>query len=82
MVILGVDTDPTESASYIRDYAERSGFPWLMAPTHLDVVVGYGVRSQSTKIGIGSDGVVLFRGGYGTRSAQQWAAWMEELGAS
>ena len=43
-----------------------------MAEAHRDVTVDYGVTSQSTKVAIGWDGVILFREGYGTKSQNWW----------
>lgn len=79
VVIIGVDVDPTESEQDIRGYAASRGYPWHMATLHRDVVLDYSVRSQSTKVGIDSRGVVVLRAGYGTQSAGEWTRWMGVL---
>ena len=35
------------------------------------------VTSQSTKFGIGTDGVILFRQGYGTNSIGAWRSFLD-----
>lgn len=79
VAIVAVDTDPTESAEHIRSYAETRRFEWPMATLHRDVVIDYGVRTQSTKVGIDASGVVVLREGYGTQSAEEWVRWMDVL---
>lgn len=72
VAILAIGTDPSEGSGRIRSFRDNSGYSWPMAEAHRDVIVGYGVTSQSTKVAIGRDGVIRFREGYGTKSQDWW----------
>ena len=67
---MGFDT--TESLGKLAAYRESSELPWTVAAAPREVAVQYGVRVQSTKIGIGADGVVVWVSGYGTSDAGAW----------
>ncbi len=67
---MGFDT--TESVGKLAAYRESSELPWTVAAAPREVAVQYGVRVQSTKIGIGADGVVVWASGYGTSDAGVW----------
>ena len=41
----------------------------------------FGVLSQSTKLGIASDGVVQFKQGYGTLNDTRWRELLQSLAA-
>jgi hypothetical protein len=79
VVIISVDVDPTESAEYLRGYAASRGYSWHMTTLDRDLVLAYSVRTQSTKVGINSRGVVVLRAGYGTQNEHEWRRWMEAL---
>ena len=67
---MGFDT--TESLGELAAYRESSELPWLVAAAPREIAVQYGVLVQSTKIGIGADGVVVWVSGYGTSDASVW----------
>lgn len=50
-----------------------------MATLDRDLVLAYSVRTQSTKVGINSRGIVVLRAGYGTQNEHEWRRWMEVL---
>lgn len=74
-----MDTDSFESAEYLARWGESRGFFWPLASFDREVLVSYNVRTQSTKIGIDSNGVIVLREGYGTNSAGTWEEWLEML---
>ena len=41
--------------------------------------MAYEVRVQSTKFGIGADGVVVWANGYGTSNAEVWEERLQQL---
>ena len=82
MEILAVSTDPFDDDAAIRRYQERTGYPWMMAPTDPKMIKGYGVRVQSTKFGIDGNGVIVYKRGYGTASEADWTRVLEQLAAT
>ena len=74
-----MDTDPTESADYIARWGESRGFFWPLATFDREVLVDYNVRTQSTKVGIDTNGVIVLREGYGTQSSGEWQRWLDML---
>ena len=79
MLLLGIDTDSFESADYLAGWAENRGFFWPLATFDRDVLVDYNVRTQSTKVGIDTNGIIVLRGGYGTNSLGTWQEWLDLL---
>ena len=79
VLLLGIDTDAFESADYLAGWGESRGFFWPLTTFNRDVLVSYNVRTQSTKVGIDSDGVIVLRDGYGTNSADEWISWLDTL---
>ena len=79
MVLLGLDTDSFEFADYIANWGESRGFFWPLAPIDRDVLVAYNVLTQSTKVGIDRNGVIVLREGYGTQNAREWERWLDTL---
>ena len=76
---MAIDFDPTESAGEVRAYQEANDFRWAAATTHVDVIRAFRVTSQDTKIGLGSDGVIRFREGYGVLDRIWWEQALSDL---
>lgn len=79
MLLLGIDTDTFESADYLASWGESRGFFWPLTTFDREVLVAYNVRTQSTKIGIDTNGVIVLREGYGTNSERTWREWLDML---
>ncbi|MCH8848623.1 MAG: hypothetical protein IIC32_06590 [Chloroflexi bacterium] len=79
MAFVAVGFDTTESLSKLADYQADNEYPWAFASASREVAVQYGVRVQSTKFGIGADGVVVWASGYGTSDAGAWEARFQQL---
>ena len=77
--MLGIDTDSFESADYLGSWGESRGFFWPLTTFDREVLVAYNVRTQSTKISIDTNGVIVLREGYGTNSAGTWREWLDML---
>ena len=56
-----------------------NGYPWAMSVALSELVSELNVRTQSTKFGIGADGVIRFRKGYGTNSADAWRGFLDAI---
>ncbi len=79
MAFVAVGFDTTESLSKLEAYRESGELPWTVAAAPREVAVQYGVRVQSTKFGIGPDGVVEWRAEYGTSNTGVWEERLQQL---
>ena len=79
MTILGVEQDPTEGASKIREFAGKNGYMWEMAVFDADIVLEYRILQQSSKVAINANGVITYRGGYGSLSPTKWREVLDEV---
>ena len=79
VAFLAVGFDTTESLAKLAAYQESNEYPWTVAAAAREVAVAYGVRVQSTKFGIGADGVVVWTSGYGTSDTGVWEARFQQL---
>ena len=79
VAFIAVGFDTTESLAKLAAYRESSGLPWTVASAPREVAVQYGVRVQSTKFGIGADGVVAWASGYGTSDPAAWEERFQRL---
>ena len=76
-----INIDPTDSFENIEAYREQQGYPWPVAQPGAGMLASFRVTSQSTKIAIGSDGVIIYRDGYGKGSDEMWHEVLQELAA-
>ena len=79
VTILGVEQDPTEGASKIREFAGKNGYTWEMATFDADIVLEYRILQQSSKVAINANGVITYRGGYGNLSPSKWREVLDEV---
>jgi hypothetical protein len=79
VAILAIGTDPSESASRVKEFRDANGYSWPMATAHGDVIRDYNITVQSSKVAVDHRGVIAFRSGYGTQSEETWREWFEEL---
>ena len=74
-----INIDPTDSFENIEAYREKQGYPWPVAQPGAGMLASFKVTSQSTKIAIGSDGVIIYRDGYGKGSDETWIQVFKDL---
>jgi hypothetical protein len=74
-----INIDPTDSFDNIEKYREEQGYPWPVAQPGRGMLARFRVTSQSTKIAIGADGVIIYRDGYGKGSDETWHRVLQEL---
>ena len=79
VTILGIGTDPSEGEGDVRSYSNRHGYPWEMAPYNGNVLLEYRITSQSSKVVIDGNGVITYRGGYGSLSSREWREALDEV---
>ena len=76
---LVIGTDPTSEADKIASYSDREGFAWPMVVHNADILKEFRILERSTKIGIGRDGLIKFRKGFGLNSEETWGILLETL---
>ena len=72
MAFVAVGFDLTETLEKIGEYQDDNGYTWVFTTGPPELVRKFGARTQSTKFGIGRDGVILWRQGYGASDAAAW----------
>ena len=83
VLVLGISTDPGDSASQVQSHARNRGITFPMAPNDRSIVVdSYRVSSQSSAVGIDASGVIRLRKGYGLQGANDWREWFDTLSGS
>ena len=73
---------PSEKLDKLEAYREREGHPWLVAEPTGTMLRDLNVLVQSTKIAIDSQGVIIYRDGYGQGGEETWRQVFQELAAS
>jgi hypothetical protein len=63
----------------LENYRSQNGIPWEMAEGGIQILVDYEVRTQSTKLAMGPQGVVLFRKGYSANSGDDWRGYFQSF---
>ena len=70
--IIAVDITPTVSLDELVNFGETQDYPWLMGRTSRDTLQDLEVLTQSTKIGIESDGTLAYREIMGVGNVSVW----------
>jgi hypothetical protein len=78
VAIVAVGFGSSQTVSVMNAQKEKNGYPGLFTEGPDSMVRTFGVRTQSTKFGISTEGVIQFKKGYGTASD---AVWRERLQA-
>jgi len=74
-----VGTDPTETIQELEAYRVQEGQEWVMATAGRGMLANLDIRSQSSKIAFRSDGVIVYRDGFGGGEISKWAQVLQEL---
>ena len=72
----------SETVAVLEAYKQANDLTWTFAEGPDQMAREFRVVTQSTGIGIGSDGEVLIRKGYGTMSPGQWGDFLDVLAGS
>ena len=82
MAFYAIGTDPTEKLDKLEAYREREGHPWLVSEPTGTMLRDLQVLVQSTKIAVDSQGVVIYRDGYGQGDEETWRQVFRDLAES
>ena len=77
-----VAADPSEDVAALEMQRQREGYPWLVAEPVGTVLRDLEVLVQSTKIAIDSQGVIVYRDGYGRGGEDVWRQVFQKLAAT
>ena len=79
VALVAVGFGSSQTVEVMNNQKQRQGFPGVFAEGPDSMVRTFSVRTQSTKFGIASDGVVRFKKGYGAASAGDWRDRLQSL---
>lgn len=68
-----------QDAATLGTYAVENGLDWVFGEGPNALPRDYAVRSQSTKVGIGADGTIVFRKGKSTNNTRFWRGVLDQL---
>ncbi len=71
-----------QNADQLGAHAERQGYAGVFTEGPASLVRDYNIRAQSSWVGIGRDGAILNRRGYGRDGASFWRGILDALRAS
>ena len=63
----------------LRTLAKDRDYPWSIGLADRNMLENFNVRIQSTKIAIDSNGVIIYRAGYGQGTIAEWTSVFGEL---
>ena len=72
MEIVAIGFDVAENVETLNAWRDSNDMPFAFVVGPRGLIQQYNVLSRSTKFGIGRDGVISYRGEYGTSSADDW----------
>ena len=77
-----VGTNPNESVEELDEDRQKKGLPWPVAYADEGMLASLNIRSQASKIAIGSDGTITHRGGAGMAGYDSWTALFDDIAAN
>jgi hypothetical protein len=79
VALVAVGFGSSQTVGVLNSQKERSGYPGVFAEGPDAMVRSFSVRTQSTKLGISSDGVIQFKKGYGIATDDEWRSRLQSL---
>jgi len=79
IALVAVGFGSSETVGRLNDHQNAQGYPGLFVEGPISMARDFRVLTQSTKLGIGADGVVRFVEGYGTLSGARWHQLLQTL---
>lgn len=76
---IAIGQDPTEPLNDLVDFRDNQSLPWPVALPGRRMLADLRITSQSYKIAFDSDGVIVYRAGYGGGDIETWKAIMADL---
>ena len=68
-----------EDAATLGRFASQNGYEWAFGEGPRDLARQYRIVQQSSKVGIGANGVIVRRDGYGNSDAAFWRNFLDQL---
>ena len=68
-----------ENASTLGSYPSAQGLEWVFGEGPSSLARDYRVFQQSSKVGIGADGVIILSQGYGSGGSSYWRGVLDQL---
>jgi FKBP-type peptidyl-prolyl cis-trans isomerase 2 len=77
-----VGSDPTEPLERLENFRQAQEHPWPVAVGDGNVLRELEVLVQSTKVAFDSEGVIVYRSGYGQGGPEEWRRVFADLAES
>ena len=79
MALISISIDPFESLEKIEAFRERQGYSWPVTKPKSDFFEDYRILMRATKVAVDTDGVIIWREGYGATSSNEWHQVFQDL---
>jgi hypothetical protein len=79
VALVAVGFGSSQTVEVLNQQKDQRGYPGVFAEGPDEMVRQFSVRTQSTKFGIGADGLIQFKKGYGAASDADWRARLQGL---
>ena len=77
--ILAVDIDVGANLEELRMFANDQDYPWEIGISSRGLLEELGILTQSTKVAIDRDGIVIYRKGFAEGNIEEWISVFERL---
>ena len=80
MEFIAVNIDHSLDLAKLHAFSTERNYPWAVGQADIKMLRAFGITVQSTKIAINTDGVIVYRAGYGEGTSQEWASVLGNMG--
>ena len=79
VAFIAVDLGGRQDLKELHAFGQEQDYPWSVGRVGRETLKALDVIVQSTKIAIDSDGVIVYRAGYGEGTSKDWTSVLEML---
>ena len=79
VTFIAVDIDVGANLEELRMFANDQGYPWEIGISSRGLLEELGILTQSTKVAIDRDGIVIYRKGFAEGNIEEWISVFERL---
>lgn len=76
---IAVDIGYSRDLDELRTFVRMGKYPWKVGLSNREMLLAFGVFVQSTKVAIDSDGIIIYKAGYGEGTDKEWIKVFEKL---
>ena len=79
MTLIAISIDPFESLEKVEVFRESLGYSWPVTKAESDFFRDYNILVRATKVAVDTNGVIIWREGYGATSSKEWHQVFQDL---